>query len=83
MVSEGFKGVRVRQVAEWTEVQHTIKIAVYRFPDGTERLCVEAHEDHGPPGGAGLGIWPLPETVHLLQNVTQAEFFAISEREPQ
>lgn len=74
----GFAGVRVRPIASYAEGAHVLTIALYRFADGTESTYVEAHETHDDAGPARL--LPLSAVVHLVQNATDAERWAIENR---
>lgn len=75
----GFRGVP--HGAPWVVVDHghVLMVHAYSFPDGSRRLYVEAAEVHA--GAYAARIWPLPEAVHLLQNVTEREFYSIGCRE--
>jgi hypothetical protein len=76
-----FQGQRARVLSHCEDAGHVLTVAVYRFPDGSARPYVEASERHGD--ARPMRVLPLPEAVHLLQNASEAELFAIGGREAQ
>lgn len=78
VLPEGFAGVRVRTIGEAVDGAHVVRLALYRFPDGSEAAYVEAHETHD---GARPGrVACLSAVVHLLQNVGADEMWQIGNR---
>lgn len=76
---EGFAGTRVRTIGEAMDGAHVVRLALYRFADGSEVPYLEANEVHD---GARPGrVMSLSAAVHLLQNATEAEVWAIGARE--
>ena len=75
-----FQGLRVREVGSCSENGHHITFALYRFPCGTERIYVEAHEDDEHAPGAPRRVHEFATAVHILQNVEEIEGFQIGNR---
>lgn len=80
MTARGFTGRAGTRLWAAVDVGHLLAIVEYVFPDGARRPYVEVAESH--EGAFAARIWPLPEVVHLLQNVSEDELFAIGNREP-
>jgi hypothetical protein len=79
MRGRGFAGYPEPLGTVLVDHNHVLRITPYRFPDDTVHLYVEAAEVHD--GAYGARIWPMSEAVHLLQNVTDHEFYVIGGRE--
>lgn len=75
MRADGFLGMPRSFGQSSNDAGHYLCVRSYWFPDGTIRLFVEVAEEHN--GWYAARIRPLPEVVHLLQNVTETEFHAI------
>ena len=73
-----FSGQRGEVLSETRDHGHTLRVVMYEFYDGSRRPYVEVSEDHG--GAYPVRVLPLPEAVHLLQNATEVEVFAIGGR---
>ena len=82
----GFTGVRSRVLAHAVDGAHHITLAVYRFPPGDgdpprpiDVPYVELHETHDSarPGR----VMALSALVHLAQNASDDEVWAIGGRE--
>jgi len=72
-------GERTSAIARVEDHGHHLVVAMYRFHDGTERPSVEVHGSHDSAGPAR--VLPLPEAVHLMQNVSLDELHSIGGRE--
>lgn len=82
MRAEGFRGTNAEVVGEREEAGHLLRIVSYEFDDGgTYALAayVEVAESHDSAYGAR--ILPLSAAVHILQNVTDTERWALENRE--
>lgn len=75
----GFTGNRGKVIGEARDGAHVVRIVEYVFPDGSRVPYVELHETHD---GARPGrVMALSALVHLAQNVTDLEVWAIGNRD--
>lgn len=83
MRARGFLGEPVPGDAPtYTDGPHSLTVRLYRYPDCADpRPFVEVWESHD--GAREARIYPLSEVVHLLQNVTEREFYVLGGREEQ
>lgn len=79
MRRNGFKGAAGRVLSSTRDSRsHSIRVVLYRFRDGTESPFIELWESHDRARRAK--IVPLSELVHVIQNLDEAEFWAIAQR---
>lgn len=75
----GFTGERNKVIGDARDGAHTVRLVEYAFPDGSRVPYAELHETHD---GARPGrVMALSALVHLAQNVTDLEVWAIGNRD--
>lgn len=78
-----FAGTRLDTIGEATlasDHAHTLRLARYRFPDGTVVPYLEI-EEHGPGDYHGARLVPVSEAVHALLNLGDMEIYQVGSRE--
>lgn len=76
----GFIGERGAVLFTARDGDHFVALVNYAFPDGSVVTYAELHETHD---GARPGrVMAVSTLVHLAQNATDAEVWAIGNREP-